>query len=126
MDLLDTDILIDVLRGHAPAVDWFGDLRELPSVPGFVVMELVQDADNNDRVQKAMKLVEPLSVVWPSPDHCDRAIADFRKFHLSHGLGLLDSLIAACAIGHAATLLTFNTKHYRFLPDLSLNQPYER
>lgn len=41
MRLLDTDILIDVLRGHPPAVDWFGDLSELPSVPGFVVMEFI-------------------------------------------------------------------------------------
>jgi predicted nucleic acid-binding protein len=123
---LDTDVLIDILRGHPPAVTWFSGLSELPAVPGFVVMELIQDADNKDRIRKAMKLVGPLRVVWPAPTHCDRALADFRKFHLSHGLGLLDALIAACAIGHTATLLTFNTKHYRMVPNLSLEQPYKR
>ena len=44
MDLLDTDVLIDIQRGHAPAVAWFASLADLPSVPGFVVMELIQDA----------------------------------------------------------------------------------
>ena len=101
-------------------------MGELPSGPGFVVMELIQDADNKDRVRKAMRLVEPLLVVWPPPAYCDRALTDFQKFHLSHGLGLLDALIGACALAHSATLLTFNAKHYRVLAGLALDQPYGR
>jgi hypothetical protein len=46
MDLLDTDILIDVQRGHGPALAWFSQLAELPYLPGYVVMELIQDARN--------------------------------------------------------------------------------
>jgi len=52
VQLLDSDVLIDILRGHAPAVQWFAGLRELPSVPGLVVMELIQDADNKERIHK--------------------------------------------------------------------------
>ena len=126
MQLLDSDVLIDILRGHPPAVEWFAGLKDLPMVPGFVVMELIQDADNKARVEKAMKLVKPLSIVWPEPAHCDHALADFQSFHLSHNLGLLDALIAACALGHSATLLTFNTKHYRVVKGLQLKQPYRR
>lgn len=126
MKLLDTDVLIDIQRGHPPAVEWFSGLRELPAVPGFVVMELIQDADNRTRLRNAMKLVEPLPVVWPEPVHCRRALADFESFHLSHGLGLLDALIAACAVGHSAPLLTFNAKHYRVVPGLEVEQPYSR
>lgn len=54
MNLVDTDVLIDIQRGHAPAVAWFGGLVELPSVPGLVVMELVQDARNAREVRKAL------------------------------------------------------------------------
>lgn len=126
MQLVDSDVLIDILRGHAPAVEWFSGLRELPSIPGLVVMELIQDADTNERIRKAMKLVAPLPIVWPSPAHCQRALDDFRNLHLSHRVGLLDSLIAACAVGHSATLLTFNTKHFRTFSDLSVEQPYVR
>ncbi|HYV37154.1 MAG TPA: PIN domain-containing protein [Gemmataceae bacterium] len=126
MDLVDTDVLIDIQRGHPPAMAWFATLANLPAVPGFVVMELVQDARNGKELRQALKLVAPLQVVWPSETDCARALSDFATFHLSHNLGLLDSLIAACAVGHAATLLTFNVKHYRIVPGLTVARPYTR
>jgi hypothetical protein len=126
MDVLDTDILIDVQRGHPPALDWFAQLTELPCVPGYVVMELVQDARNSREVENALKLVAPLPVVWPSSADCTRALSELSTYHLSHGLGLIDALVAACAVGLSATLCTFNDKHYRTVPDLVTKQPYAR
>ena len=41
MDLVDTDVLIDVQRGHPPALVWFASLTLMPAVPGFVVLELL-------------------------------------------------------------------------------------
>jgi predicted nucleic acid-binding protein len=126
MDLVDTDVLIDVQRGHPPALAWFGTLTALPSVPGFVVMELVQDARNAREVRAALKLVAPLQIVWPSETDCTRALSDFTAYHTSHGLGLLDALIAACAIGLGGTLNTFNDKHYSVVPGLVTSKPYTR
>lgn len=126
MQLLDTDVLIDVQRGFLPALAWFGGLTELPSVPGFVVMELLQDAQSSWQVQAALKLVAPLPIVWPTEVDCARALSDFTKLHLSQGLGLLDSMIAACAMGRSAELCTFNIKHYRMVPGLRTTQPYSR
>ncbi len=51
MYLLDTDVLIDIQRGHAPAIAWFSSLSDIPSVPGFVVMELIQDSQNMQQVR---------------------------------------------------------------------------
>jgi predicted nucleic acid-binding protein len=126
MYLLDTDVLIDIQRGHAPALAWFGTLNEIPSIPGLVVMELVQDAQHARQVRKAMKLVAPLPVVWPTQTDCKRALSDFIAYHRSHSLGLLDSLIAASAVGSSAILCTFNVKHYRVVPGLQTAQPYKR
>jgi predicted nucleic acid-binding protein len=126
MYILDTDVLIDIQRGHAPAVAWFRGLSDPPSVPGFVVMELVQDANNQRQVRQVLKLVAPLPIVWPTTSDCDRALSDFTRLHLSHGLGLLDSLISACALGTGATLCTFNAKHYSAVPGLTTEQPYTR
>ena len=89
-------------------------------------MELVQDAKNIQQVRQAMKLVAPLTVVWPSTPDCERALSDFVTYHLSHNLGLLDALIAACALGTSATLCTFNVKHYRVVSGLQVLQPYTR
>jgi predicted nucleic acid-binding protein len=126
MDLVDTDVLIDIQRGHPPALAWFAGLTELPAVPGFVVMELVQDARNAREVRQALRLVAPLQVVWPTEADCTRALSDFTAYHLSHGLGLLDALIAATAVGLSATLYTFNLKHYRVVPGLVVARPYTR
>ena len=66
----------------------------------------------------------PRQAVGKAPADCQRALSDFLTYHLSHGLGLLDSLIAACAVGLSATLCTFNVKHYSVIPSLVTVQPY--
>ena len=53
---------------------------------------------------------------------CDQ----FAQLHLSQGLGLLDSLIAATAVGHGSVLNTFNDRHYRMFPGLTTVRPYRR
>lgn len=126
MFVLDTDILIDVQRGHPPALAWFAGLAEMPAVPGFVVMELIQDARDARQVREALRLVAPLPIVWPTVADCQRALADFTASRLAHGLGLLDALIGACAVGLPAQLCTFNVKHYRVIPGLTITQPYTR
>lgn len=126
MYVLDTDILIDVLRGHQPAINWFTALRQVPSIPGFVVMELIQNSKNKQQVNQVLKLIAPLPIIWLTEVDCAKALADFSQYHLSDGVGLLDALIAHCAIGKNATLCTFNVKHYRVIPNLKMIQPYER
>jgi predicted nucleic acid-binding protein len=126
MYLVDTDVLIDIQRGHAPAVAWFAGLAELPCDPGFVVMELIQDARDGSELRQSLKMVAPLRLVWPSEADCARALSDFAAFHLAQGLGLLDSLIASCAVGLSTTLYTFNLKHYRVVPGLVAAEPYVR
>jgi predicted nucleic acid-binding protein len=124
--LLDTDILIDIQRGLTSAVEWFNQLDELPAVPGFVVMELIQGANNAAQVRQILKLIAPLVVVWPTEIECNQALTNFAVYRLSHGLGLLDALIAACAVGRSATLYSMNLKHYRAVPELQVESPYTK
>lgn len=126
MNLVDTDVLIDIQRGHPPALAWFATLTELPAVPGFVVMELYQDARDAKELLRTTKMIAPFARVWPSESECERGLDEFRSFHLSHGLGPIDALIAGCVLGRAATLWTFNTKHFQPISGLSLAEPYTR
>ena len=125
MELIDTDVLIDIQRGFGAAADWFATDPDV-GVPGFVVMELAQDARNSDEVQKALAIVDGLAVVWPSEEECQTALEQFSTLHLSHGLGLLDALVAATAVGHGGVLNTFNERHYRMFPGLTTVRPYKR
>ncbi len=95
-------------------------------MPGLVVRELIQGAQNARQVRDVWRLTAPLPVVWPTPADCQRAPADFTAFHLAHGLGLLDALSAASAVGLSAELCPFNDKHSRLVPGLLTVQPDTR
>jgi predicted nucleic acid-binding protein len=126
MHLLDTDILVDVLRGHAPALAWFQQLAQIPAVPGLVVMELIQGCADKAQVQQVQALVAMLPRIWPTQVDCDRALSAFPQLHLRDGTGLLDVLVAETAIGQDATLCTFNLRHYRGIAQLKTEQPYAK
>lgn len=125
--MLDTDILIDVQRNHAPAVAWLAalDLSTI-GVSGYASMEMRQSARDKTEATAANSLLGLFHRVWPSRFACEAAHGDYVALHLSHKLGILDALIGATARELGATLCTFNVKHYRLVPGLTIEQPYTR
>jgi predicted nucleic acid-binding protein len=123
--LLDTDIMIDVLRKYPPALAWLASLgtTEL-MLPGIVMMELVQGCRNKAEQDQLLRDIGGFRTAWPSPSACNNALQDFVSFRLSHNLGLLDALIAHTAIELGAPLHTFNQKHYAAITALTTVQPY--
>jgi predicted nucleic acid-binding protein len=128
MILLDTDIVIDVLRGYFFAIDWLRSLDDDEEIllPGLVVMELIQGCKNKAEVQALRRFVADFEVVWPSSEACDQALTIFAHFSLSHGLGLLDALIGQMSVDLGLPLHTFNQKHYAVIPGLETIQPYKK
>jgi predicted nucleic acid-binding protein len=124
--LLDTDVMVDIRREYPPAVAWLTTLSELPGLPGLVVMELVEGCHDGREVRHLLRELALFPVYWPSTADQERALGTFARAHLSHRLGLLDALIGECAAGLAATLCTFNVRHFRAVPQLSTEQPYSR
>lgn len=128
MILLDSDVVVDLLRRYPPAVAWFGslDVDEFVALPGYVVMELIQGCRNKAEQMRLLSVLERYGMVWLSPDDCTQALDLFAQYHLSHNAGLLDVLIAQIAITLAVPLCSFNQKHYCFIPGLRVVQPYEK
>ncbi len=126
MQLLDTDVLVDIRRGFAPAVFWYSSLTERPSVPGFVAMELINGCRNKAELARLQVFLLGLPILWASEADCQRGLEFLRDYHLSHSLGLVDALIAATALGQGASLCTFNVKHFAAVPGLITEQPYGR
>jgi predicted nucleic acid-binding protein len=123
--LLDTDVMIDVLRRYPPAIAWLESLGEEElALPGFVVMELLQGCRNKVEQERVKSTLQPYGVRWPSADTCNEALTTFADTHLSHGLGLLDALIGQTAVALGVALYTFNQKHYAAIPGLQTRQPY--
>ena len=88
--VVDSDILVEVFRARNADV-----LAKWTELSG----------------SDAVVLYTPVSVA-------EQAGAYLRKYRLSHGVGIADALIAACAVANKAELWTRNRKHYP-IPDLS-------
>jgi predicted nucleic acid-binding protein len=128
MILLDSDILIDLLRRHPPAVAWFDTLYEDEemALSGYVVMEMIQGCRNKVEQERVRRELATYGVVWLSPADCDRALDVFATYRLSHNAGLLDVLIGQTAVALGVPLYTFNQKHYGFIPGIQTVQPYTK
>ncbi len=127
MLVLDTDVMVDVLRRHPAAVEWLGSTGdEVLILPGLVLMELVNGCRNQGEVEKLLSMTRVFPVCCPQEVDCERALRDFVFGRLSHNLGILDALIAECAVGLDAALCTFNVKHFNAIPHLTTVQPYEK
>ncbi|MDM8524583.1 PIN domain-containing protein [Desulfococcaceae bacterium HSG8] len=98
MIIADSDIVIDFLRKHPPAIRWLTSLGdEEIALSGYVVMELVQGCTNKNELRELERFIEDFEVLWPSSETCDKALEVFVKYNLSHNLGLLDALIGQTA-----------------------------
>src|SRR5205807_9837364 len=126
MLLLDSDVCIDLLRGYPPALAWFDSLSERPGLPGLAAMELMTGCRNSAEMRAVRKFIRRFHLYWPTEADCLEAFETYSKASLSHNLGLIDALVAACAVGLGATLCTFNTKHYQAVPDLRHQRPYKK
>jgi predicted nucleic acid-binding protein len=113
--LLDTDILIEVLRQRDEAIleEWrrLGRNAELVLYTPVTMAELWHGLRQGEEAAVS-KVLETLICV-PLDAEIGRRAGDYlRRFHRSHGLALGDALIAATAAVHGCALWTRNRKHY--------------
>ncbi len=117
--LFDSDIIIWSLRGHHRAQTL---LKESPnkSISAVTYIEIVRGLRNKELLQSWKSLVSELEIkIIPINEAIStKAMHWSEEFALSHGLELADALIAATADTQGLSLVTGNTKDYRFLPGL--------
>jgi len=123
--LLDTSIFIDYLRGNEACKAWMGNFSTSELAYSVVTAaELLAGCRNSreqDIVEKELALYPMIHI---SGVISQSALEWYRQFHLSHGTGFLDCLIAASAHHYGLTICTLNDKHFRPLPDIKVERPY--
>lgn len=122
MILIDSDVLIDVSRGVPEAL---GTLQQIeatdePAISVITQMELIVGCRDSRELRSLERFLEGFRIFKLSEPISDLALDLLRRYRLSHGLFLADSLIAASALVHDLPFLSRNSKHFRFIDELTL------
>ena len=116
--LLDTDVLVDFLRGHKKAVAFVNTHSARIILSSIVVAELYAGV-KGDAEQAALEdFVSLFRVISVSADIAKVGGLYKRDYGKSHGVGLADAILAATAVAEDAELKTLNRKHYPMLKGL--------
>ena len=122
--LIDTDVLIDYLRGHPAAISVVEERIGESLLSALTVAELYQGVREGKERLKLARTLSAFSILPVTQEIAERGGLFSRDFRKSHGCGLADCLIAATADSHGLTLLTLNVKHYPMLDDVEA--PYAK
>lgn len=118
MIVLDTTVLIDVLRGHRPARDYLRSADVIPACSEITRVELLRGlrSRETDAVEQLMHTLR-----WIPVDEriARRAGALGRTWRRSHALAAADLVIAATAQELSADLATSNVRHFPMFKALS-------
>ncbi|SMP19492.1 hypothetical protein SAMN06265339_1685 [Desulfurobacterium pacificum] len=120
MIVIDTDVLIWVLRGNEEVKEKFE--RAIKETRGKLYITPVQIAEIFAGMRKreeleTRELLEAIPVIPIDRETGELAGEFVRKFRKSHSVELADALIAATAKKRGMKLWTYNKKHYPMLSE---------
>jgi len=116
--LVDTDVMVDFLRGYPKAVALIQAQSERIILSSIVAAELYAGVRGDEELNTLDSLVRLFPVVSVSRELARTAGLHKKNYAKSHGIGLADAIIAATAEAENADLATLNTRHYPMLKGL--------
>ena len=124
--LIDTDVLIDALRGSGQSKRFLFEQHTQGGIQISVVsaMELIQGCRNAAERNSLLKSMSTWNVLPIGPSASLKAYEWMLSFSLSHGLEIPDALIAGTAAERNLVLFTRNTRHFQMISEVTLEQPY--
>jgi len=120
--IVDTDVLIDAGRGVNEAITCLALIEQQSSLAISVItqMELFIGSRNKVELQTVESFLSRFQIIRLNEQMSDIAVDLLRRYQLSHGLLIADSLIDATAIHLDEPFVSKNQRDYRFITDLDL------
>jgi predicted nucleic acid-binding protein len=116
--LLDTNIVVDVLRRDPSANAFMARLTRKPSLSVVTAEELFAGARSRREELRIDAILDAAIVLPVSREIARLAGQAIKHYRASHGLDDFDAIIAATADHHGLALATLNVKHFPMLPKL--------
>ena len=120
MKILDTNILIDLSRDDEKILTYLEKVEkeEICYISIITKLELLQGGRNKKELNHLKKFLLRFRLVQLDNLISERSSLLMEKYNLSHGLLILDAMIAATCIEMKAELITRNTKDFKFIEGL--------
>ena len=116
--LVDTDILVDFLRGNNKAIAFIDEFFPYIVLSPIVVAELYAGVKGADELPALDDFVSLFHMVPINSEIAKTGGLYKRDYGKSHGVGLADAILAATADKENAELKTLNVKHYPMIKGL--------
>ncbi|MGH3087926.1 MAG: type II toxin-antitoxin system VapC family toxin [Rubrobacteraceae bacterium] len=122
MAIVDTDILIDAMRGVEEAVAYLKRIeqRSRPKISAVTNMELIVGCRDKNELRSLEQFLARFQTMKLNETISDLAVDLLNRYRLSHGLLIADALIAATAISTREQFATKNQRDYKFIEELDL------
>jgi predicted nucleic acid-binding protein len=122
LTIFDTDILINVGRGDAEAINCLQSYAQTSVLAISIItqMELIVGCRDKKELQSLKKFFKQFQVLELNKQVSDKTVELLEKYRLSHGLLIPDALIAATAIENNENFITKNQKDFKFIKELNL------
>ena len=119
MVLLNTNILIEILKGNRACINKVNSFDTKLAISSISVMELYFGARNKLELKQLEQFVNLFKIEHLSKTISIKASLLVKLYAKSHSLDIPDSLIAATALTNNASLFSLN-KDFKYIPKLLL------
>ena len=121
MVIIDTDILIAAIRGNAIAEKLLSKYKRELAISAITAAELYVGANNPTKKKLVEEILKEHTVIMINKAITETTLRLVKEYNTrSNRLLMPDALIAATCLEYNASLITFNTKDFKFVKGLKL------
>src|SRR6266496_5812562 len=111
--IVETSVIVDLLRNHLPAVAWYQQQTQpILGITPIIWMEIIGGGQNKAERLRAARLLQRFTMTYFVQADLDWAMQQQMIYELSHGIGMMDCLIASISERLQIPLYTHNLKHF--------------
>lgn len=122
--LIDTDIVIDFLRGDKQALSHFKSISDSICFSAITVAEIYTGIKGKKEEAEVKRLFSIFPVIATTNEIAREAGKLVRQYRPSHSVEIPDAVIAATCLVSGSELHTLNIKHYPMFK--GLKPPYKK
>lgn len=122
--LVDTDVLVDFLRGYPDAVRYVNNHADKIAISAISIAEIYAGVKGEKEKEELEAFLELFPILVVNDKIAKEAGFYKKEFFKSHNTGLADALIAATSDINNLSLITLNCKHFPMFKNLE--PPYRK